>query len=67
MKNWISNSRNFLNEVVLELKKVTWPAKREVYGTTLVVIVTVIVFGLYLYILDLGLNRLVKAVFAYFA
>ena len=67
MKDWFNNVKTFLSEVVLELKKVTWPPKREVYGTTLVVIVTVIVFGLYLYILDLGLNRLVKAVFAYFA
>jgi preprotein translocase subunit SecE len=67
MKDWINNIKTFLSEVVLELKKVTWPARREVYGTTLVVIITVIVFGLYLYLLDLGLNRLVKAVFGYFA
>jgi preprotein translocase subunit SecE len=67
MLNWWNQAKAFLGEVVVELKKVTWPAKKEVYGTTLVVIVTITVFGLYLYVLDLGLNRLVQAVFSYFA
>ena len=36
-----------------ELKKVTWPSRKEVYQTTLVVIATSIFFGFYLWGLDL--------------
>jgi preprotein translocase subunit SecE len=37
--------RLFLSEVRNELKRVTWPSRREVYGTTVVVIVTSIILG----------------------
>jgi preprotein translocase subunit SecE len=43
----------FLAEVRSEFKKVTWPPRREVNGTTIVVILTVFFFGFYLYGLDL--------------
>jgi preprotein translocase subunit SecE len=49
--------KTFFSEVRSELKKVTWPSKKEVYATTLVVIVTTIFFGFYLYGLDLILSE----------
>ena len=49
--------KTFFAEVRSELKKVTWPSKKEVYATTLVVIVTTIFFGFYLYGLDLLLSE----------
>ena len=42
----------FLSEVRNELKRVTWPSQKEVYATTVVVIVTSVFFGLYLFALD---------------
>ena len=36
-----------------ELKKVSWPGKNEVYATTIVVVLTTVFFGFYLYGLDL--------------
>lgn len=47
----------FCGDVKVELKKVTWPAKKEVYSTTLVVIVTVFFFGAYLFLVDLVLKN----------
>jgi preprotein translocase subunit SecE len=44
--------RLFLSEVRNELKRVTWPSQKEVYATTVVVIVTSVFFGLYLFALD---------------
>ena len=35
-----------------ELKRVTWPSQKEVYATTVVVILTSVFFGLYLFVLD---------------
>ena len=53
---WWGRSRRFLAEVRNELSRVTWPSRREVYATTLVVILTSIFFGIYLYAIDLVLN-----------
>ena len=50
----------FYNDVRAELRKVTWPGKKEVYSTTTVVIVTVFFFGVYLFLVDAGLQRAVQ-------
>ena len=49
----LAELKNFFSEVRNELKKVTWPGKQEVYATTVVVLLTTIFFGFYLYGLDL--------------
>ena len=63
---WDDRTRTFLAEVRNELKRVTWPSKKEVYATTLVVIVTSAFFGIYLWVIDLGLDRLVNWLFRQF-
>jgi len=62
----IERSRLFLSEVRNELRRVTWPTRKEVYATTLVVILTSMFFGVYLWTLDLGVSRLVQWIFARF-
>jgi len=56
----IERLRLFLSEVRNELKRVTWPSQKEVYATTVVVILTSVFFGLYLFTLDYGINSLVQ-------
>jgi preprotein translocase subunit SecE len=63
---WFGNLRNFLNEVRNELKRVSWPSRKEVYATTVVVILTSIFFGLYLWGLDQVFERSVVTLFRYF-
>ena len=58
MTGWWGRSRRFLSEVRNELSRVTWPSRKEVYATTLVVILTSIFFGVYLYGIDLLLNAI---------
>jgi preprotein translocase subunit SecE len=53
-------ARLFLSEVRNELKRVTWPSQKEVYATTVVVILTSMFFGIYLFVLDYGLNSLIS-------
>jgi preprotein translocase subunit SecE len=53
----IERARLFLSEVRNELKRVTWPSQKEVYATTVVVILTSAFFGIYLFVLDLGITR----------
>ena len=66
VKDWTLRARQFYIDVRSEMKKVSWPSRQEVLGTTIVVVVAVIFFGLYLglvdYLLNLGLGR----VLAYF-
>ena len=52
-------ARLFLSEVRNELKRVTWPSQKEVYATTVVVILTSVFFGVYLFALDQVLLTLV--------
>jgi len=63
---WWGNARTFLTEVRNEMRRVTWPSRKEVYATTVVVIVTSAFFGLYLWGLDLALNWAVNAIFRRF-
>ena len=62
--SWVGRSRVFLAQVKNEMERVTWPTRKEVYATTLVVILTSIFFGLYLFGLDLVFNRLAGFLFA---
>ena len=60
----LREARAFFSEVRTELKKVTWPSRKEVYSTTLVVIATSILFGFYLWGLDLAFSRVMSLVLA---
>ncbi|MEQ1910857.1 MAG: preprotein translocase subunit SecE [Vicinamibacterales bacterium] len=62
----IERFRTFLSEVRNELKRVTWPSQKEVYATTVVVILTSAFFGMYLFVLDYGINSLVQWIFRRF-
>ena len=56
--NWVSGPLGWAPRKLSELKKVTWPSKNEVYSTTIVVILTTVFFGFYLYGLDILLSQL---------
>ena len=48
----------FLGEVRTEMKKVTFPSREEVVGTTGVVLITSVIFAIFLWIADLIITRL---------
>jgi preprotein translocase subunit SecE len=54
----------FVSDVRSEMKKVSWPGKKEVYGTTIVVVAAVFFFGVYLGLIDtilrIGVDKLFK-------
>ena len=53
---WYRKMVTFLQEVVAELKRTTWPKWPEVRGTTTVVIVAMFIFAIYLGFVDLCLG-----------
>jgi len=56
----------FVGDLKVEMKKVTWPGKNEVYGTTVVVLITVFIFGIYLFLVDSALQVLINQLFSLF-
>jgi preprotein translocase subunit SecE len=54
--------RQFLKEVRVELKKVTWPSKRDTIAGTVVVIITVFICAFFLGIVDFWLRKLIKII-----
>jgi preprotein translocase subunit SecE len=59
---WVENIRQFFRDVVLEMKKVSWPSRTEVINTTLVVVVVLLFFAFFLFGTDLVLSYLVRGV-----
>jgi len=60
--NFINASVQFLREVKIELKKVTWPSRKQTIGSTAVVIVVIILISIFLGSVDIGLSSLIRAV-----
>jgi preprotein translocase subunit SecE len=62
---WPARTRDYFNELKLEMRRVTWPNRKQVEGTTVVVIFTVFAFAAFFAAVDALLNdsivRLYKA------
>ncbi len=60
IREFLQTARQFFREVRVEMKKVTWPSRKETIASTSVVLITVFLVAFYLGIVDLGLSRLIK-------
>lgn len=58
----IGKMNEFLGSVKAELKKVTWPSKKDTYASTTVVIVLVLLCAVFLGGVDIVLSRLIRLV-----
>jgi preprotein translocase subunit SecE len=64
--DWYRKAVEFMKEVQAELKRTTWPAWKEVRGTTTVVIITVFIFAIFLGVVDLGLSSVLQRILSVF-
>jgi preprotein translocase subunit SecE len=55
----INQVKQFYRDVKLEMKKVSWPTRQEVYSTTFVVLIAVFFFGFFLW----GVDNLISLAF----
>ena len=60
--NFFEKTLQFLREVKVELKKVTWPSRKQTIGSTVVVIILVTIIAFFLGAVDIGLSSLVRLV-----
>lgn len=61
-EGWVARATAFLREFRTEMKKVSWPGRKETASATAVVIATVLVIVLFLGLVDYGLGRLVYTI-----
>ena len=66
VKDWSQRSTQFYGDVRGEIKKVSWPGREEVTGTTGVVIIAVFFFGIYLGVVDYVLGQGLDGLLSYF-
>jgi len=59
MREYVERVTTFLQDVQTETKKVTWPSRKDVMGSTVVVIVAVFVLAGFLGIIDFVLSLLI--------
>jgi preprotein translocase subunit SecE len=58
--SYFNKALQFLREVKVELKKVAWPTRKQTMGSTVVVIILVMIIALFLGAVDIGLSSLVR-------
>jgi len=65
IKSWPERIKSFYSDVRTEMKKVTSPSRKEVQGTTTVVIITVFLFAFFFWIVDLGISNTLERALHY--
>jgi len=54
---------NFFTDIVREMRKVSWPKKEELKDSTMVVLITSLIFAVFVYIIDWIINQGLKVIF----
>ena len=65
-RQWWHLTREFFHDTNAEMKKVTWPQRHEIVGTTIVVLVATMVFALYLWGADIIFYKAIDYLFTTF-
>lgn len=63
VKDTWARIKTFFVEVNAETRKVTWPTFKEVRDTTIVVIIAVFIFGIFLYLVDITLHKILEKLY----
>ena len=63
----VSRINQFFGDVKMEMRKVSWPGRKEVYGTTIVVLCAVFFFGIFLGLVDTILQFGVQGLYGWLA
>lgn len=62
MRRVLAKTNKFLQDVKIELGKVTWPTRKETMATTWVVVVIIVLISLYLGACDIVLTNLMRRI-----
>lgn len=56
----LGKTTEFLANVKSELKKVTWPTRKDTYASTVVVVTLVLVVAVFLWVIDSALSTMIR-------
>lgn len=62
MANAVKNTTKFLKDVSTEMKRVSWPKRKELVRYTIVVIATVLFIAVFFAITDSGISALIRTI-----
>ena len=65
MNKYLKQTNTFLSEVKTEVKKVSWPSRKETTGGTVVVLIAVFIIASFLGVVDISLSKIVKILIQY--
>ena len=60
IKDMFTKSTEFVNEALLELKRMTYPARLEVVQITIIIFITVVILSLFLWVLDIFFSWIMR-------
>lgn len=63
VKETLDKVKEYFKEVYLETKRVTFPSRKETMKGTYVVVITVVIAAVFLGLVDVGLAKIVQAIF----
>jgi preprotein translocase subunit SecE len=58
----VTRIREFVQEVLAEFRKVTWPSRQELINSTTIVIVVTVVLAFFLGGVDIALSKVVERI-----
>lgn len=64
--SWPTRTKDYIEELQLEMKRVTWPSWKQVRSTTGVVIFAVFAFAAYFAVVDTLTGRFIQKLFDIF-
>ena len=54
----LAKIRKFFRDVASEFRKIVWPSRKQVWNNTVIVLVTMLIFAIFIWALDYGFNAL---------
>ena len=64
-KSFWNRAQAYFGDVRVEMKRVTWPSKQEIYGTTVMVIATTFAFAFFFWICDSAFGAMMKSLLSW--
>ena len=62
IKGLTEKVKQFYTEVRVELKKISWPSRKETVASTSVVLIIVLIISFFLGLVDMALSRVIKII-----
>jgi len=67
VKVWMNETKEYFGDLRLEMRRVTWPSRKQVESTTAVVIFSVFAFAAYFEVVDTLLSKAITGILKFFA